>query len=78
MPDILSWSSAVHYLYSMYWSIITACSIGYGDITPLNPPEVLLVMIIFVPNILFYGFLIDNLNITFSKLGERHQAIIQS
>ena len=37
MLDILDWSYAVHYLYSIYWSIITACTIGYGDITPLNP-----------------------------------------
>jgi hypothetical protein len=62
MLDILDWSYVVHYLYSMYWSIITACTIGYGDITPLNPYEVILVMFIFVPNILFYGYLIDNVN----------------
>lgn len=37
MPNIIDWDYAVHYLYSMYWSIITACTIGYGDITPLNP-----------------------------------------
>ena len=76
MPNIINWDYTVHYLYAMYWSIITACTIGYGDITPLNPYEVVLVCIIFVPNILFYGYLIDNINLNFSKIDELDELVI--
>jgi hypothetical protein len=31
----------VRYLYSIYWSIVTMITVGYGDLTPQNSQEVL-------------------------------------
>lgn len=61
MYDIADWNIPVQYLYSVYWSLISAATIGYGDITPKNIYEVLYVTIFFAPNILFWSYLINTL-----------------
>ena len=68
MKDIVDWSSPVHYVYSIFWAIVTASCTGYGDLTPLNPVEVLLTIFAFVPNVLLFGFMIDNINFKFDQL----------
>lgn len=78
MKDIINWSAPVHYIYSIFWSIITASCTGYGDLTPLNPPEVLLTILVFTPNVLLFGFMIDNINFKFDQLKEKTRAITQS
>ena len=43
----------------MYWALITASTIGYGDITPKNIIEVGYVIVFLAPNILFYSSMIS-------------------
>lgn len=48
-------------MYGMYWSLISAATIGYGDITPKNYIEVAYVVIMFlIPNILFFSYMTGN------------------
>ncbi len=48
IPDIrLSGKSLiVHYIYAVYWAMTTIITVGYGDITPQNYAEVLIVMVV--------------------------------
>lgn len=67
MFEIVDWQIQVQYMYSIYWSLISAATIGYGDITPKNIDEVLYVTIFFAPNILFWSYLINTLFETFQE-----------
>lgn len=71
MNWIITWPIQVEYLYSMYWALITAATIGYGDITPKNIIEVVYVIIFFAPNILFYSYMINMAFGGFQELTER-------
>jgi hypothetical protein len=83
MDFIISWPVYVQYLYAMYWALITAATIGYGDISPKNLIEVGYVIVFFAPNILFYSYMInltfgqiqsntDRANNTITKVGKVH------
>lgn len=41
---ILSLPWALQYEYTMYWSLATMTTIAYGDITPLNPLETVIII----------------------------------
>lgn len=36
----------VKYIYSIYWALTTTITVGFGDITPQNYAEVVIVMIV--------------------------------
>lgn len=44
--DIQDASWERRYLYSLYYSLITMCTVGYGDISPVTDLEIIYVMII--------------------------------
>jgi CRP-like cAMP-binding protein len=60
------------YLKSLYWSITTLTTIGYGDITPQTNPQIIYVIFIEITGAALYGFIIGNIanlitNIDISK-----------
>lgn len=64
-------------MYSIYWSLISAATIGYGDITPKNTTEVLYVTIFFAPNILFWSYLINTMFEAFNERADERAQIIK-
>ena len=52
------------YVYSFYWSVVTMMTIGYGDITPQNPIEVLIAIFA----IIFGGVALALLISTFQEI----------
>lgn len=44
--DILGETPIVKYLYAFYFSCTTMLTIGYGDITPVNIVEMVIVLLI--------------------------------
>lgn len=53
--------SGTQYIRSLYWVVVTATSVGYGDITPHGNVEYILSMIVIVIGASMWAFIIGNL-----------------
>lgn len=51
----------VWYEYAAYWSFQTSSTVGYGDVTPRNPDEVLYCNFIILVNTIFFAFYINTI-----------------
>jgi hypothetical protein len=49
------------YLRSLYWSITTLATIGYGDITPTENAQIVYTMIVMLIGVGIYGYVIGNI-----------------
>lgn len=62
--DVDSWSA---YVNSLYWTITTLTTVGYGDITPVNNAQKFYAMFVELAGVLTYGYLIGNVVNILSK-----------
>jgi hypothetical protein len=51
----------IRYLYSIYFSFITICTVGYGDISPVSPVEIIYVMVVVVVGCGTFGYAINTI-----------------
>lgn len=56
------------YLYSLYWSIVTMMTVGYGDITPKNPFEVFFSMLALMVGCAVYGYNLNSIGMILQKI----------
>lgn len=66
------------YVRSIYWTITTLASVGYGDITPTNNPQRVFAMVVMLLGLGIYGYVIGNVasllaNIDVAKAAHRHR-----
>lgn len=61
-----SWST--QYIYSLYWSVTTIVTVGYGDITPQNEYEISVTIIVELLGSALFGYLINVIGLTLSDL----------
>jgi hypothetical protein len=66
------------YVRSIYWTITTLASVGYGDITPTNNTQRIFAMIVMLLGVGIYGYVIGNVasllaNIDVAKAAHRHR-----
>lgn len=61
------------YLYSIYWSLITMMTVGYGDISPKNEFETLIAMIVVVFGCGVYAYNINSIGMILQDLNRKNQ-----
>ena len=67
------WDS--RYIVSLYWSITTLCTVGYGDIGPKNVVEMVFVSCIMLLGTLLYGYSINYVGALIEKIDKRSKAL---
>ncbi|KAL5074296.1 hypothetical protein RYX36_013280 [Vicia faba] len=61
IPDVDNQSTMALYIISLYWSIFTLSSVGYGDVHPVNKWEMLYCFVYCLVNVGFGSYLIGNM-----------------
>jgi hypothetical protein len=65
---ILTQGPAAQYIRSLYWTITTMTTVGYGDITPVRTTEYVLNMFVMLLGVSMYAFIIGRIASLFSNL----------
>ena len=68
-----SW--AYRYVFSLYFACTTMFTVGYGDITPQNPWEILAVLLVQVVGIINMGYVINEVGRYLSKINEGEELL---
>lgn len=55
-------SVIVGYVYSLYFILMTMTTIGYGDITPVNPIEIGFTLFVMLICSALFGFTLNSIN----------------
>jgi len=63
-------SYAKQYLMSIYWSVTTLTSVGYGDIAPETTPEILIAILVMGLGVVLFAFAIGNVVAFISQLDD--------
>jgi hypothetical protein len=62
------------YLHSLYWTVTTLATVGYGDITPKTSLEIILAIVMMVTGAILLAFAVGNVVSIISQLdGGRHE-----
>ncbi|GAB4426643.1 MAG: hypothetical protein OHK0011_08240 [Turneriella sp.] len=55
------YNAAENYLRAFYWAVTTFATIGYGDITPLNVPQIAYTICVEIVGVGMFGYMIGNI-----------------
>lgn len=66
---------AMQYLASVYWTIATATTVGYGDITPLTQAELIVTILWMVVGVGCYSFTVGSLSSFLTSIDTRDSTL---
>jgi ankyrin repeat protein len=58
------------YLFSLYWSVTTLASVGYGDTSPLSDPEFITAIVFMLSNIGLFAYVVGNMTVLATQADE--------
>ena len=63
------------YLYSIYWALTTMVTVGYGDITPQNPKEILFCSFTLLSGSMVFGYCLNRIGTLLTNMDERDKEL---
>lgn len=75
--EIISQTWQVQYLYACYFSTVTMITVGFGDILPMNPLEVLVNIFTMLVSCGVYAYILNKIGTIFEKFSESDNQIKQ-
>lgn len=67
----------IRYIYSLYFSVVTVTTVGYGDITPSNYIECLFLIGTLLISSAVYAFLINSIGNLMESIKESEKNLIE-
>ena len=71
----VSMSNPEAYVASLYWTMVTFTTVGYGDITPKTDVEIVVTMVVEFTGILFFAYLMGSVSSIVSNMNQREMAL---
>lgn len=68
-----SWK--VKYLYSLYWSLVTMLTVGYGDLTPKNELEIIFCLVTMLIGFTMFGLTLGHVTDTIQRINSNKKEL---
>mgnify|MGYP002628423161 CR=1 FL=1 len=68
-PELIDQEAFSEYIYSMYWSVTTMITVGYGDITPRTTNQKIYSVLAMLIASAVFGYVMNRIGVIFQRYG---------